>query len=125
MKEPLRLTVLTPAEMIWEADQVRWVQVQLADGGGLGIWPGHTPLLAETVTAPLRYADDTGEQAVDLVAGLLQIESGEVTIFTSGFAEAADRKGMFGKSSRLEEKYGRLARTLLTKPLNGIKDDDA
>lgn len=121
MKEPLRLTVLTPAEMIWQAELVRWIQVQLADGGGLGIWPGHAPLLAETVTAPLRYADDAGEQAINLAAGILQIAAGEVTIFTSGFVEADTAKERSGAERSVVQGYGRLIRTLLAKPLVPIR----
>lgn len=112
MKEPLRLMVLTPEEMIWEAESVRWIQVQLADGGGLGIWPGHAPLLAETVTAPLRYADDAGEQAINLAAGILQIAAGEVTIFTSGFVETAAPEKVSGAVGSAVQGYGRLLRSL-------------
>jgi F0F1-type ATP synthase epsilon subunit len=82
MTELLRLTVLTPARTLAQAEDVAWVQARLADGCGIGIYPGHAPLLAETVTAPLRYADPTGEHALDLEAGILQIERGSVTIFT-------------------------------------------
>ena len=52
----MRLTVLTPAETLLEVEGVKWVRVQLADGGRISIWPGHAPLLAETVAAALRYA---------------------------------------------------------------------
>ena len=49
--------VLTPIKTLLDVEGVAWVQVRLADGGGIGIYPGHAPLLAETVTAPLRYAN--------------------------------------------------------------------
>jgi hypothetical protein len=52
MPTSLRLIVTTPAETILDVPDVRWVQARLADGGGIGIWPGHAPLLAETVAAP-------------------------------------------------------------------------
>ena len=82
MTKSLRLTVLTPAETLLDVAEVAWVQVQLSDGGGIGIYPGHAPLLAETITAPLRYADGLGEHVLDLEAGILQVERGGVTIFT-------------------------------------------
>jgi hypothetical protein len=83
---PLCLRVLTPAETLLDVPEVAWVQVQLADGGGIGIWPGHGPLLAETRTAPLRYADQAGEHIQELEAGILEISRDGVTIFTSGLA---------------------------------------
>jgi F0F1-type ATP synthase epsilon subunit len=89
MIEPLRLTVLTPTQTLLDVRGVAWIQVQLADGGGIGIWPGHAPLLAETVAAPLRYADALGEHALDLEAGILQIARDSVTIFTSGLTRQA------------------------------------
>lgn len=84
MFEPLRLTVLTPVAALLDVTELRWVQVRLADGGGLGIFPGHAPLLAETAAAPLRYADSEGEHVLDLDAGILQITPSGVTLFTSG-----------------------------------------
>ncbi len=79
----LRLVVLTPEESVLDVSGVRWVQAQLVDGGGIGIWPGHAPLLAETVAAPLRYADKSGEHALPLVGGILRATPGRVTIYTA------------------------------------------
>jgi len=90
MVRRLRLTVLTPDETLIEVDEAAWVQARLADGGGIGIWPGHAPLVAETVTAPLRYADAAGEHSLNLEAGILQIDESGVVILTS---EAADGVG--------------------------------
>lgn len=84
MFEPLRLMVLTPVATLLDVTGLRWVQVRLADGGGLGIFPGHAPLLAETAAAPLRYADVEGEHVLELDAGILQITASGVTLFTSG-----------------------------------------
>jgi F0F1-type ATP synthase epsilon subunit len=86
---PFHLLVLTPAETLLDAEAVNWAQVQLADGGGIGLYPGHAPLLAETVAAPLRYADSTGEHTLDLDAGILQVEVGRVIVLTSGLTRAA------------------------------------
>ncbi|MBU0495008.1 MAG: hypothetical protein KKA73_00045 [Chloroflexi bacterium] len=106
MAELWRLQVLTPGKTLLDVAGVRWVQAQLADGGGIGIRPGHAPLLAETVAAPLRYADDAGEHELALAAGILQIERGHVTIFTSGLAQTAKVSG--------DVRFDRLARALLT-----------
>ena len=111
MPEPLHLTVLTPAETVLDVGQVAWVQARLADGGPIGIYPGHAPLIAETVTAPLRYADPSGEQALDLEAGILVIDAGGVTVFTSGQAHTSEawETGQVSEGTR----FDRLAQALL------------
>ena len=121
MIKPLHLTVLTPAETLLDAGQVEWIKLQLADGGGIGIWPGHAPLLAETVIAPLRYADAKGEHTLDLDAGILYIETDRVTIFTSGLAgKATSIAAISGTPSPTEDEQEthsdlkRLAGALLT-----------
>jgi F0F1-type ATP synthase epsilon subunit len=112
--------VLTPAETLLDVTEVAWVQVQLSDGGGIGIYPGHAPLLAETVTAPLRYADELGEHALDLEAGILQVEGDGVTILTSGLARTSEvsETARLSSPKSLEVsdgvRFDRLARALLT-----------
>lgn len=82
---PLRLTVLTPAGPLLDVSDVAWVQAQLADGGGLGIYPQHTPLLAETQTAPLRYVVAGQERQTErLEAGILRVSEGQVLLLTGG-----------------------------------------
>jgi F0F1-type ATP synthase epsilon subunit len=114
MAKALRLTVLTPAETLLAVGQAAWVQVRLADGGGIGIYPGHAPLLAETVDAPLRYADPSGEHALDLEAGILQVDGDGVTIFTSGSLQAVEGLQSPLDSESGEMRFDRLARALLT-----------
>lgn len=106
--KPLRLTVLTLAETLLDVEEVAWVRARLADGGGISIYPGHAPLLAETVTAPLRYANGSGEHVLELEAGILQVDRDGVTIFTSGLTQTS--------TSEVSEdrRFDRLARTLLT-----------
>jgi F0F1-type ATP synthase epsilon subunit len=106
-----RLAVWTPEEPLLDAEEVAWVQVHLADGGGIGIYPGHAPLVAETATAPLRYADPAGEHALDLEAGILQVDAEGVMIFTSGTSQPCEG----GKPSQgLEEAhFDRLAQALV------------
>ncbi|MDY7040169.1 MAG: hypothetical protein SVX38_04830 [Chloroflexota bacterium] len=116
MIKPLRLTVLTPAETLLEAAGVRWVQIQLADGSGISIWPGHAPLLGETITAPLRYANGEGEHVLDLEAGILQVDHDGVTVFTSGLVQASQGLDPVEGSgaAKGEARFDQLARTLLT-----------
>jgi len=110
MGELLRLTVLTPAETVLEVEKVAWIQARLADGGGIGIYPGHAPLTAETVSAPLRYADPSGERAIDLEAGILLVDADGVTIFTSGAAQALQVSRTLVSD---EARFDRLAQALL------------
>jgi len=113
MIEPLRLVVLTPERPLLEARDVAWVQARLADGGPIGIYPGHAPLLAETAAAPLRYADPSGEHALDVAAGILQVGDGDVTVFT---AEPAPASGGSETSTVLQDvRFDRLARDLLAR----------
>jgi len=92
MAKPLTLRVMTPAETILEAADVAQIQLQVADGS-LGIWPGHAPLLAQTVRAPLHYTDETGEHALNLESGILHIDQTGVTILTGGLVAAEAESG--------------------------------
>ncbi len=83
---PLRLRVLTPAAVLLDVAQVTSIQILLADGGWMGIWPGHGALLAETLTGPLYYEDPAGEHSTAINAGILDISPDGVTVYTSGLA---------------------------------------
>ena len=110
MSESFHLTVLTPERALLEAKGVTKVQAQLADGGPIGIYPGHAPLLAETVTAPLRYADASGEHTIDLGAGILQVNGESVTVF-------ADLQTWEGATSQVledDKQFDQLAQDLHT-----------
>jgi F0F1-type ATP synthase epsilon subunit len=106
----LHLRVLTPAETLLRVEAARWVYVRLADGAGISIHPGHAPLLAETITASLRYADASGEHGFDARAGILHIEGENVTVFTSGESEPAQARRPSTASE--ERRFDRLAREL-------------
>lgn len=106
----MRLQVLTPAETLLEVEEVKWVRVRLSDGTGLSIYPGHARLLAETVTAPLWYADEIGERTFDVEAGIVQVENHDVTLFTSGKPEVAETAEPLAVAQ--EREFGRLAREL-------------
>jgi F-type H+-transporting ATPase subunit epsilon len=110
MSKPFRLTVLTPEQTMLDVQGVAWVQARLADGGPIGIYPGHAPLLAETVAAPLRYKDTSGEHAVDLSGGILQVHHDGVTVFSS--IEASESMQAPDVSTE-DERFERLAQELL------------
>ena len=84
MADLLRLRVWSPAETVLDVEDVRWVHVSLSHARPLTIWPGHAPLLAETTTERLRYADDTGTHTVELPSGMLQVRGDEVLILVGG-----------------------------------------
>jgi len=110
MAGTLDLRVLNPAETLLEVQEAAWVHLRLADGTGITIYPGHAPLLAETVTAPLRYADDAGEHVYNVEAGILQVKRDDVRLFTSGESELETPDA--ASLSSEEHKFERLAREL-------------
>jgi F0F1-type ATP synthase epsilon subunit len=119
MGEPFHLTVLTPEQALLEVKGVTRVQAQLADGGPIGIYPGHAPLLAETAAAPLRYADPSGEHAIDLDEGILQVNDASVTVF-AGKAKPGEASEP-SPDSENGQHFDRLAQELLTR-LNAQPD---
>ena len=84
MAERLRLTAHTPSETLIEADNVEWVHVTLAGDRFLTIWPGHAPLLGETMAESVRYVDSTGQHEMDLLAGILHVRDDVVTFLLAG-----------------------------------------
>ena len=110
MGKPLRLRVLTPAETVLDVEGATKLQTRLADGGGISVYPGHAPLIAETVTAPLRYTDPEGDHVLELEAGILVVDATGVTIFTSGPAQPGEGQQL---SSDSETHFDRLAQALL------------
>jgi F0F1-type ATP synthase epsilon subunit len=111
----LRLRVMTPTEILLDVRDVVHVSIQLADGGSIGLKPGHAPLLAETVAAQLTYRIGETEQRFEAQAGILFVEGGVVTIFTSG-------SGQFQIDDSGTEGFDRLASSLLNRLDTGSKD---
>lgn len=112
MRGSLHLTVLTPARTLLDVESAAWVQAQLADGGPVGIYPGHAPLLAETVAAPLRYADRSGEHALDLGGGILRVNGEGVMVLTRGVETSRVSETL--EVSEDDWRFDRLARELLS-----------
>ena len=110
MAGTFKLRVVNPVETLLEVSEARRVHLRLADGTGLSIYPGHAPLLAETVTSQLQYTDDDGEHVYNVEAGILQVADGEVTIFTAGESEAETTPKASAVSE--EREFERLAREL-------------
>jgi len=105
----LRLRVITPSGVLLDVRDVAWVRMQLADGGGIGILPGHSPLLAESILGDIVYtyasagadagasAQALGEQAQSVGAGIMSIRDNEITVLTVDAAAAEkETPGEFG-----------------------------
>jgi F0F1-type ATP synthase epsilon subunit len=84
LAEPLRLVVWTPSQTLLDVELLDWVHVELADERSLTIWPGHLPMMGQTVPAAVRYADAEGEHEVELPRGVVQVADGTVTVFLAG-----------------------------------------
>ena len=110
--ESLHLRVRTPDGVILDVEQVDWVNLELADGGSIGIRPGHAPLMAETLTAPVRFADESGEHRLFLEAGILHIERARVTVLTSGLVNVEDTEN---QPVEEEIRFDRLTKALFAR----------
>jgi F0F1-type ATP synthase epsilon subunit len=118
MARTFELSVLTPAEPLLEVSAAEWVHLRLMDDTGITIYPGHAPLLAETMSGPLRYADNMGEHAFNAGAGILQVKVDRVTVFTGSEWEAEEMvPATIGPLCPLSEErqFERLARELRSK----------
>ena len=84
MSGTLTLEILTP-EHKRTIQGITGLTLQLEDGS-IGILPGHAPLLAQTITAPLVYKTSGGrkEEEISLNSGILLVENDKVTIFIAG-----------------------------------------
>ncbi len=112
MIAPLRLQVVTPVETLLDVEPVQYIRLRLADGGGLSIYPGHAPLLAETVAGAVCYTDAAGTHEIELEAGILSITPQGVTILAPGALHAAGEASARPDAER-EVRFERLAATLL------------
>jgi F0F1-type ATP synthase epsilon subunit len=121
MPRKLALWIATPEKALLDIDDAQWVRVQLADGS-IGLRPGHAPLLAQTVTAAVHYADGSGEHHLEVEQGILQVHRQGISIFTTGspagrYAEVAATGG--------EERFDRLARAMLAALQPGADREDS
>lgn len=120
MASSLRLWVATPEEALLDLPQIGWARVWLADGGSIGIRPGHAPLLAETAPGPLQYGDEEGDQAFELERGIMLVDFQGISIFTSGPQDQARRAA---EEVAADVRFRRLARELLSALKAGAGDD--
>ena len=114
MPERLHFTVLTPERVLLDVAAVRSLRVLLADGGWLSVYPGHAPLLAETVAGPVFYVTAAGTEEIALAEGIFSVSRDGVAIFTDGLAEAPSAQQVAPSVAEADAAtFDRLARTLM------------
>lgn len=115
----LSLRILSPDGISIEKDNLTAVLVPLADGGWIGIKPGHTPLVAETVRGPIRFRSETGENQIEVHPGVLEIRGNSVIVLTAG--EVAQQSELLTPPASIE--FNRLMASLSSNFLQYEKDD--
>lgn len=106
IEDELTLRVLSPDGSSLKADHLLEVLIPLADGGPIGIRPKHAPLIAETVSGPVRYQTNDEILEIELLAGILSIRDNVVTILTAG--EMPETEDSSKSSSDPYEKLSRM-----------------
>lgn len=83
MKDKLTLVVVTPEKKLLEVE-TKSVRVLLADGGSMGILPGHAKLIAATLAGDLDYLDMQGRKLhIKLGSGILLVDNDLVQVMTN------------------------------------------
>ncbi len=88
MAETLKLEIVTPQAVVYEAD-VQMVTLPAVDGQ-IGVLPKHVPLLTQLTPGELIVRRDGTETLMAVGEGLVQITADRVSIVTD-MAVAADR----------------------------------
>jgi len=96
----VNVIVLTPEKTLLEEKMVESMRMPLADGGSIGIRPGHHPLLAETRNGNLVYTRGSETNQLSLRAGILRVDAQGVTVYTNGLTSDSDEQD--DESTRLD-----------------------
>lgn len=107
----LTLRILSPDGISIEKTDLTSVSVPLADGGWIGIKPGHTPLIAETVRGAIRFLSELGEDSIEVHPGVLDIRDNTVIILTAG--NVSEEAGYVAEPTQMG--LDRLMQTLVNK----------
>lgn len=110
----LSLKILSPDGAGIEKEELTSISVPLADGGWIGIKPGHAPLIAETVRGAIRFSSETDENrdenCIELHPGVLEIRDNTVIILTAG--EVSQQADFVAKPAQMA--FERLMQTLVS-----------
>ena len=89
MANVMQLDVLSPDAYVITADNITYVGAKTTRGG-YGIKPRHATMVAELVSAPLKYCDDQGAAHYLFVdGGFLEMKENKVTVMSVA-AETAE-----------------------------------
>lgn len=113
MAKLMLLEVLSPGAVILRVDNVKKIIAQ-AEDGQIGIFPGHTLMLAETVDGPLTYETADGTETISLSGGILKVSGSSVVIFSGGFYDLleGDQPTLNLDEVEAESEYSRLTTEL-------------
>jgi len=93
LKDRLTLVVVTPEKKLLEVE-TKSVRVLLADGGSMGILPGHAKLIAATLAGDLDYLDIQGNKSrIKLGSGILLVDNDLVQVMTNVLYEENSEEG--------------------------------
>lgn len=107
----LTLRILSPDGISIEKTELTSISIPLADGGGIGIKPGHAPLIAETVRGTIRFNSELGEDSIEVHPGVLEIRENSVIILSAG--KVTQQSDFVSEPAQV--KFERLMQTLVSK----------
>lgn len=107
----LTLKIFPPDGINFEKKGLKEVVVPLADGGSIGIKPGHATLIAETVRGAIRYRSELEQDSIEVLPGILDIRDNAVIILSAG--KVSQQTSMVSEAEPMN--FERLMQTLISK----------
>ena len=107
----LTLHILSPDGVNFEKRGLQEVVVPLADGGSIGIKPGHATLIAETVRGAIRYRTELEQESIEVLPGVLDIRDNTVIILSAG--KVSQQTSIVSEAGSMN--FERLMQTLINK----------
>ncbi|TFG72676.1 MAG: hypothetical protein E4H27_02190 [Anaerolineales bacterium] len=88
LTKTLSLSILSPDRVILEVENVTRLTARLGNDTLLSIYPGHAPLLVETLPGILEYFVDEKRIELALYGGILHVLQQYVTVFVNKSLDA-------------------------------------
>jgi F-type H+-transporting ATPase subunit epsilon len=104
---PLQVSIVTPEREVWTGEAT--FVLTRAEGGDIGILPGHSPFLGSLHHARLSVETEEGRVFVAVHGGFVEVSSDQVTVLTER-AEVAEEIDV----DRVRRQIERLRRELQT-----------